>query len=1177
MAQPTARNHAQRGNHKHYARMSILNPQRYVVPAAVLTQSKLVPINTVISVSTAVLKISVTRPRQVNIVVNKTNLPPKRHIDHSPSPKVSTFPPKVTAVKAPMGNPQHALKDKEVIDSGCLRHMTWNMSYLSDFEELNGGYVAFGGNPKGGKISRKGKIRTGKLDFDDVYFVNELKFNLFSVSQMCDKKNGVLFTDTECLVLSLDFKLPDENQVLLRVPRENNMYNVNLKNIVLSGNLTCLFAKATLDEFNLWHRRLGHINFKTMNTLVKDAAFDEKESEFEERKPESKVNVSPSSSAQSKKHDDKTKREAKGKSHVESLTGYRNLSAEFEDFSDNNINEDNADELEDITYSDDKDNVGADADFNNLETSITKKDRIFISQDKYVAEILKKFNLTNGKSASTPIDTEKPLLKDPDGEDVDVHTYRSMIGSLMYLTSSRPDIMFAVCACACFQVTPKAVYLHAVKRIFRYLKGKPHLVLWYPKDSTFDLVAYLDSDYAGASLDRKSTTGGYKKKVVVTEATIREALCLDDAKGIECLPNEDIFVELARMGEPHGMSLVRQWNLLSSVYLQVERLTFQRDLSLHSTKYTSPALTQKVFANMRWVGKGFSGVDTPLFEGMLVAQEVGKDVDEGHAEDVNVAGVIAEGVADDVVPIANDAPSIPSPTPPTPPPQPSQDQPSTSQIDQALEITKLKQKVKKLEMRNKLKVLKLRRLKMVGLAQRINTLDKTVMDDVSKQAGISTNIDADEDVVLEDAKDVAVEKSTDVEDNANIQGRKAKSQAKIYKIDLEHAKKIITEVVTVTSDTITAASTTIIAADVPIHAATIDAAPILTAAPSRRRKGSKEPKPLKKQAQIEQDEKCARELEAEMNKNIDWDEFIDHVQRKQKEDKAVKRYQALKKKPHTKAQARKNMMIYLRNVAGFKMDYFKGMTYDDIRLIFERHFNSNVPFLQKTKEHMDKEDSRALKRLNESQEDKAAKKQKLDEEVEELKRHLQIVPNDEDDVYTEATPLARKVPVIDYEIYNENNKPYYKIKRADGLHQLYLSFLSLLRNFDREDLEALWSLIVPNDEDDVYTEATPLARKVPVIDYEIYNENNKPYYKIKRADGLHQLYLSFLSLLRNFDREDLEALWSLVKERFATTKPKNFFDDFLLITLGAMFEKLDIHAQIKKNQRSVHGHAKVKS
>nr|GEW97191.1 putative ribonuclease H-like domain-containing protein [Tanacetum cinerariifolium] len=279
-----------------------------------------------------------------------------------------------------------------------------------------------------------------------------------------------------------------------------------------------------------------------------------------------------------------------------------------------------------------------------------KKYGIFISHDKYIAEILRKFGLTEGKSASTLIDTEKPLLKDPDSEDVDMHTYRLMIGLLMYLTSLRPDIMFAVYACARFQVTPKASHLHAVKRIFRYLKGKPHLGLWYLKDSPFDLVAYSDSDYAGASLDSKSTTGGCQflgcrliscdspllgvntprcdedrlelkeltvfllpkdekvrirvnavdlqvsavrhmlllsikyaltmnpniyvscikqfwttvavkqvndatrlqalvdKKVVVTKVTIREALHLDDEEGVECLPNEEIFAELARMG-----------------------------------------------------------------------------------------------------------------------------------------------------------------------------------------------------------------------------------------------------------------------------------------------------------------------------------------------------------------------------------------------------------------------------------------------------------------------------------------------------------------------------------------------------------------------------------------------------------------------------------------------------
>nr|GEZ39076.1 hypothetical protein [Tanacetum cinerariifolium] len=243
-------------------------------------------------------------------------------------------------------------------------------------------------------------------------------------------------------------------------------------------------------------------------------------------------------------------------------------------------------------------------------------------------------------------------------------------------------------------------------------------------------------------------------------------------------------------------------------------------------------------------------------------------------------------------------------------------------ISQALEITKLKQKVKKLERRNKLKILKLRRLKWVGSAQRIDNSDDTVMDD-----------------------DVAVEKYVDVEDNADIQGRKAESQAQIYQIDLKHANKVLSM------------------QDDEGELAELQEV-------------VEEPRPLKKQAQIKQDEKYARELEAELNKNIDWDEVIDHVKRKQKEDNAIKRYQTLKRKPQTEAQAQKNIMIYLRIVAGFKMEYFKRMTYDDIRTIFEKHFDSNVAFLQKTKEQTDEEDSKALKRLNEIQEDKAAKKPK---------------------------------------------------------------------------------------------------------------------------------------------------------------------------------------------------------
>ncbi|GJY27991.1 putative ribonuclease H-like domain-containing protein, partial [Tanacetum coccineum] len=167
-----------------------------------------------------------------------------------------------------MCNPH--LNDKGFVDSGCSRHMTGNIAYLSNFKEFDGGHVTFGGGTYGERITGKGTLKTDNLYFDDVYFVKELNFNLFSVSQMCDKKNYVLFTDSKCLVLSPDFKFPDESQILLKILRKDNIYNFDMKNIVPKESLTCLAAKATLDESMLWHRRLGHINFKNINKLVKE-------------------------------------------------------------------------------------------------------------------------------------------------------------------------------------------------------------------------------------------------------------------------------------------------------------------------------------------------------------------------------------------------------------------------------------------------------------------------------------------------------------------------------------------------------------------------------------------------------------------------------------------------------------------------------------------------------------------------------------------------------------------------------------------------------------------------------------------------------------------------------------------------------------------------------------------
>ncbi|GKF19668.1 putative ribonuclease H-like domain-containing protein, partial [Tanacetum coccineum] len=185
----------------------------------------------------------------------------------SASVNTAIRPVKTTGSKT-TGNPQQKeCKEKGVINSGYSRHMTGNKFYLTEYEDYDGGFVSFRDGK--GRISGKVKIKTGTLDFDNVYFCKELKYNLFSVSQIYDKKNNILFTDTKCLVLSSNFKLLDESQVLLRVSRKDNIYNVDLKSIVPTKGLTCLFAKATIDESNLWHRRLGHINKLVRGNLVR--------------------------------------------------------------------------------------------------------------------------------------------------------------------------------------------------------------------------------------------------------------------------------------------------------------------------------------------------------------------------------------------------------------------------------------------------------------------------------------------------------------------------------------------------------------------------------------------------------------------------------------------------------------------------------------------------------------------------------------------------------------------------------------------------------------------------------------------------------------------------------------------------------------------------------------------
>nr|GEW34936.1 hypothetical protein [Tanacetum cinerariifolium] len=592
--------------------------------------------------------------------------------------------------------------------------MTGNKCYLSDYEDYDGGFVSFGDGK--GRISGKGKIKTGTLDFDDVYFCKELKYNLFSVSKMCDKKNNVLFTDTECLILSSNFKLLDESQVLLRVPRKDNIYSVDLKSVVSAGGLTCLFPKATIDESNLWHKRLRHINYKTMNKLngvaekknrtlieavrtmlvdfklpttfwaeavntacyvlsralvikphnktpyelirgrpllidfMKPFGFKETLNiRFLENAPNVKGNgpdylfdidsltismnyevvvtgkqtngipgtkdnidagqakkkkvpkqeyilipifttdllisqgpkdsavdagkkateVDESRVSDNGGQDDQVTRSLKGYFNKKSRLNILMVEAMQDELlqfkllkvwtlvdlpkdkwaigtkwvfknkkDERGIVVKNNARLVAQGYTQEEDFVFYQMDvksaflFEKIEEEVyvcqppgfedpNFPDKVYkvekalyglhqalrACQEKYVVDIWKKFDFTTVKTSSTQMEPNKALVKDAAAKDVDVHLYRSMIGSLMHLIAFRPAITFAICACVRFQVNPKTSHLHDVKRIFGYLKGQPKLGLWYPRDSPFELEAYSDSDYVRASLDRKSITG----------------------------------------------------------------------------------------------------------------------------------------------------------------------------------------------------------------------------------------------------------------------------------------------------------------------------------------------------------------------------------------------------------------------------------------------------------------------------------------------------------------------------------------------------------------------------------------------------------------------------------------------------------------------------------------------
>ncbi|GJV46171.1 putative ribonuclease H-like domain-containing protein [Tanacetum coccineum] len=571
-----------------------------------------VSVNTARPINTAYTRPTVNSARPASNVFNRAHSHVIRPFNKFTTNKNCNFNEKVNTVRENVttvgtkGNPQLELQEKGVIDSGCSRYMTGNKSYLTDMKKLILDLLPLVETPK--------EVRLLK-----------------SVSQMCDKKNNVLFTDTECVVLYFDFKLADENHVLLKVPRKDNMYSVDLRNVVPQGGKARVETVPGKDYILLPFLTQDPLFSSSIKVFVifppppppPDAGF--KPSGEEEKKDaedlenednempnieEPRVNQEKDESVNKAMQEEllqfklqqvwtlvdlphgkraigtkwvyKNKKDERGiviknKARLV-IQGYtqekgidydevfapvarieairfkedillvqvyvddiifgsirKEMCTEFEKMMHKKFQMSSMGELTlflglQVTQKDDgifisqdnglwlKWNATTAEDGIKVETENVDFDEIvdfrnanpirYALTDKYVDGILKKFGFSTVKTASTPMETSKPLLKDAETEDVDVHLYRSMIGSLMYLTTSRPDIIFVVCACGRFQVTPKVSHLHDVKRIFRYLKGQPKLGLWYRKDSPFDLEAYSDNDYAGASLDRKSTIGG---------------------------------------------------------------------------------------------------------------------------------------------------------------------------------------------------------------------------------------------------------------------------------------------------------------------------------------------------------------------------------------------------------------------------------------------------------------------------------------------------------------------------------------------------------------------------------------------------------------------------------------------------------------------------------------------
>nr|GEV33841.1 hypothetical protein [Tanacetum cinerariifolium] len=544
-----------------------------------------------------------------------------RKNSQSPREKVNPVKGKVTTVRAKavvsvvQGNVENAIKssDQGIFDNGCSRHMTGNKSFLTDYQEFDGGFVAFRGSPKVGKSYGKdhlGKFE-GKLDegFLVGYFVNIKTFRgkglewLFDIDSLTISMNYEPVTrgnqtNHDAGTQSSDDKDVDE------VPckgdegvskgsgiddQERTNHSTQDVNTV-GPSINTANTNINTDSLNI--NTVGS-NDPSMPTLeetgIFDDVYDDREmgTEADTNNLELLTVVSPIPTTRVHKDHPKEQiiRDLNLATQTKRMINFLKkmlwlatttsreeqiieiiITAYLLVFSLNkNPKRNKKDERGIVVRNKERLVVQCYTQEEGIDYD-KKDDGIFICQDKYVVDILKKFGFSSVKIASTPMEPNKALIKDVEAEDVPSYT---------------KDFTF-----------------HVVKRIFRYLKGQPKLGLWYPRDSLFDLEAFSDSDYAGASLDRKSTTRD-GKKIIITEASNIRDLRLDDAEGTTCLPNAVIFEELARVGWSEILYVSKIFPSVCDHQLG--------DMSHHKRVFVNPSLTKKVFANMKRVETSFSG------------------------------------------------------------------------------------------------------------------------------------------------------------------------------------------------------------------------------------------------------------------------------------------------------------------------------------------------------------------------------------------------------------------------------------------------------------------------------------------------------------------------------------------------------------------------------------------